>query len=71
MVMTWIVNSMEEDIKESYLYYSTVKEMWDALTLAYLDIKNLTQLFKLQNRAHDLKQGELDVVQYISALNRL
>ena len=43
--MTWIVNSMEEDIKESYLYYSTVKEMWDALTLAYLDIKKLNPTF--------------------------
>ena len=26
MVMVWIVNSMEEDIKESYLYYSTTQD---------------------------------------------
>lgn len=41
MVITWIMNSMEEDIKEFYLYYSTTKEMWDALTLAYLDMEKL------------------------------
>ena len=41
---------MEEDIKKSYLYYSTIKDMWDALTLAYSDIENLTQLlnFKIE-----------------------
>ena len=33
MVMMWIVNSMKEDIKDSYWYYSTAKDMWDALTL--------------------------------------
>lgn len=27
MVIAWIMNSMEEDIKEFYLYYSTTKEM--------------------------------------------
>ena len=62
---------MEEDIKESYLYYFTIKDMWDALTLAYSDIENSTQLFKLQNKDCDLKQGELDVVQHFNALTRL
>lgn len=27
MAIAWIMNSMEEDIKEFYLYYSTTKEM--------------------------------------------
>ena len=45
--------------------------MWDALTLAYLDMENSAQLFELQNRACDLKQGELDVAQYFNALTRL
>ena len=71
MVMAWIVNSIEEDIKEFYLYYSTAKEMWDALTLAYSDMKNSAQLFELRKRARDLKQGELDVAQYFSALTHL
>ena len=61
MVMAWITNPMEEDIKVSYLYYSIAKEMWDALTLACLDMENSTQFFELRNGAHDLKLGELDV----------
>ena len=40
MVMAWIANLMEEDIKEFYLCYSTAKEMWDALTLASSDMEN-------------------------------
>ena len=35
--------------------------MWDALTLACLDMENLTQFFELGNGARDLKLGELDV----------
>lgn len=45
--------------------------MWDALTLAYLDMENLAQPFKLRNRDHDLKQMELDVSQHFNALTRL
>lgn len=29
MVMTWLVNSMDEDISSNYMCYSTAKELWD------------------------------------------
>ena len=29
MVMTWLVNSMEEDISSNYMCYPTAKELWD------------------------------------------
>ena len=31
MVMTWLVNSMEEDISSNYMCYSTAKELWDSV----------------------------------------
>ena len=40
MVMSWLVNSMEEDISSNYLGYSTAKEMWDNLTQMYSDLGN-------------------------------
>ena len=40
MVMTWLVNSMEEEISSNYLYYSTAKELWDSLTQMYSDLGN-------------------------------
>ncbi|XP_022883134.1 uncharacterized protein LOC111399882 [Olea europaea var. sylvestris] len=68
MVMSWIVNSMEKDIRESYLYYSTAKELWDALTVAFFDLENLAQLFELRNKATNLRQEDLDVTQYYNSL---
>ena len=29
MVMTWLVNSIEEDISSNYMCYHTAKELWD------------------------------------------
>ena len=29
MVMTWLVNSMVEDISSNYMCYTTAKESWD------------------------------------------
>ena len=29
MVMTWLVNSMEEDISSNYMCYPIAKELWD------------------------------------------
>jgi hypothetical protein len=31
MLMSWLVNSMEEEIAANYLSYSTAKEMWENL----------------------------------------
>ena len=31
MLMSWLVNSMEEEIAANYLSYSTAKEMWEKL----------------------------------------
>lgn len=71
MVMSWIINSMEEDIKEPYLYHSTAKELWNAPTVAFSDLENSAQLFELRNKAQNLHQGFLDVTQYYNALQRL
>ena len=29
MVMTWLVNSMEEDISSNYMCYPTTQELWE------------------------------------------
>ncbi|GMP84964.1 hypothetical protein CsSME_00038293 [Camellia sinensis var. sinensis] len=40
MVMTWLVNSMEEDISSNYMCYPTTKELWDNITQMYSDLGN-------------------------------
>ena len=47
MVMTWLVNSMEEDISSNYFCYSTTKELWDNVNQMYYDLGNQSQVYEL------------------------
>ena len=40
MEMTWLVNSMEEDISSNYMYYSTTQELWENINQMYYDLGN-------------------------------
>ncbi|KAL5815770.1 hypothetical protein ACOSQ3_024148 [Xanthoceras sorbifolium] len=44
MVMTWLVNSMTEDISCNYMCYSTAKELWDNVNQMYSDLGNKSQV---------------------------
>ncbi|XP_059639129.1 uncharacterized protein LOC132281447 [Cornus florida] len=54
MVMTWLVNSMDEDISSNYMCYSTAKELWDNVNQMYFDLGNQSQIYELT-----LKLGEI------------
>ena len=54
MVMTWLVNSMEEDISSNYMYCPTTQELWENANQMYSDLGNQSQIFELT-----LKLGEI------------
>ncbi|KAL6345672.1 hypothetical protein AAG906_017408 [Vitis piasezkii] len=39
MVMTWLVNSTNEEIGSNYMCYSTTKELWDNVNQMYSDLE--------------------------------
>ena len=47
MVMTWLVNSMTDEISANYLCYSTTKELWDNVSEMYSDLGNQSQVYEL------------------------
>ena len=51
MVMAWLIHSMQDKINETYLYYPIAKEIWDAMTCAYSNLENYSQVFELRNKA--------------------
>ena len=55
MVMSWLVNSMEEEIAANYLGYSTAKEMWESLRRMYSDLNNQSQIYELQLKINEAK----------------
>jgi len=54
MVMSWLINSMTNEIGLDFLYYATAKEIWDAVKETYSDNENTSQLIEIEGLIHDL-----------------
>lgn len=69
MVMTWLVNSMQEDIGCNYMCYSTAKERWDNVNQMYSDLGNHSQVYELTLKLGEVRQKEdcHQVLQFIEA----
>ncbi|CAL5422346.1 unnamed protein product [Camellia sinensis] len=71
MVMTWLMNSMEEDISSNYMCYPTTKELWDNITQMYSDLGNQSQIYELTIKLGEIRRGEDNVTKYFNSLKRL
>src|ERR1044072_5805598 len=71
MVMTWLVNSMVEDISSNYMCYSTAKELWDSVMEMYSDLGNKSQIYELTLQAREIRQGGNNVTKYCHSLERV
>lgn len=70
MVMAWLINSMNNEIGENFLLYKTAKDIWDAAKVSYSSSENTSEIFEIEGKLHDLRQGDLSVSQYYNALTR-
>ncbi|KAL6334496.1 hypothetical protein AAG906_016043 [Vitis piasezkii] len=70
MVMSWLINSMTNEIGVDFMYYEMAQEIWDAAMESYSNNENTSQLLEVKGMIHDLRQGDLSVTQYFSTLNR-
>lgn len=71
MVMSWLINSMTTEIGENFLLYSTAREIWEAVRETYSDSENTSELFEIEGKLHELRQGDMQVTQYFTQLSRL
>ncbi|KAL5744184.1 hypothetical protein ACOSQ2_027300 [Xanthoceras sorbifolium] len=71
MVMTWLINSMTEDISCNYICYSMAKELWDNVSQLYSDLGNQSQVYELTLKFGDLRQGDDNVTKYFNSLKQL
>ena len=70
MVMSWLINSMTNEIGENFLLYLTAKDIWDAAKETYSSFDNSSELFAVESILHDLRQGDLTITQYFNTLTR-
>ena len=70
MVMSWLLNSMTNEMGENFMYYKTTKEIWDAALVTYSNKDNTSAIFELTGILHDLRQGEMSTTDYCNILTR-
>ncbi|PKA63925.1 Retrovirus-related Pol polyprotein from transposon TNT 1-94 [Apostasia shenzhenica] len=70
LVMSWLINSMTTEVGENFLLFRTAKEIWEAARETYSSTENSSELFEIETRLYDLRQGELSVTQYFNTLTR-
>ncbi|KAJ1404398.1 gag-polypeptide of LTR copia-type [Sesbania bispinosa] len=70
LVMSWLLNTMTNEIGENFMYYDTAKEMWDAVKETYSNVDNTSAVFEIKSILHDLRQGDFSVTEYFNTLSR-
>ncbi|KAL6316274.1 hypothetical protein AAG906_017904 [Vitis piasezkii] len=56
MVLSWLINSMTNNIGEDFMFYETAKEIWDAAEETYSDKENTSELFEVKGILNDLNR---------------
>lgn len=70
MVISWLFNSMKNEIGEDFFLFGSVKEVWDATRETYSKVDNLSDLFAVKSILHDLQPRDLSVTQYFNILTQ-
>lgn len=70
LVMSWLINSMTTEVGENFLLHRTAKEIWEAARETYSSTENTSELFEVETRLYNLKQGDMSVIQYFNTLTR-
>ncbi|KAH7520800.1 hypothetical protein FEM48_Zijuj08G0184500 [Ziziphus jujuba var. spinosa] len=69
--MSWLINSMDPSISKTYMFLATAQEIWEATKETFSDLGNSAQVYEIVMRIHNMKQGNLSVLQYYNTLRTL
>ncbi|CAJ2679170.1 unnamed protein product [Trifolium pratense] len=70
MVMSWLINSMANEIGENFNLYTTANEIWNDAKEFYSSKLNTSAIFEIETTLQDLRQGDLSVTQFYNTLTR-
>ena len=72
IVIAWLINSMETEIGQKYLFLLTAKGVWGMLLkFTYSNLGNSTQIFEIKSKLWDTRQDSQSMTQYYNALKNL
>jgi len=70
MVLSWLLNSLTENIRNSVLYFETANELWQDLEVRFGQ-SNKVRLFQVQKDVSCLSQGDMDIANYYTKAKQL
>jgi len=71
IVKGWIINSMEPELINNFIRFSTAKEVWDAIAITYFDGTNTSQVYDLKRKVTRLRQAQGSIETYYNKLQGL
>ena len=70
-ILAWLLSSLTPSVAASVEALSASKEVWEALSQMYSGKGNVMLISQLEDRVHDLIQGEKSVMTYVGELKQL
>ena len=70
MVLSWLLNSLHKNIRDSVIFCETASEMWKELEERYGQ-SNKARLFQAHKEVYCISQGDLDIASYFNKAKRL
>ena len=67
MVMSWLINTMENNVGQDFIFYKTTKEIREAAKVMYSDRDNTAELFEIKGHLHDLRQCDTSITCYFNS----
>lgn len=63
LVLSWLLNAVCKDIRQSLLYFSVAQDVWDELKTRYV-LSSGPRVFQLQKLLSTMTQGSLSITSY-------
>ncbi|XP_074352187.1 uncharacterized protein LOC141691361 [Apium graveolens] len=70
MVVSWLLNSISTEIRNSVAYLSTAQQIWEDLATRFSQ-SNMPRTFQLRKELSSLQQGNLSVTSYFTKFKTL
>ena len=71
MIMAWLINLMEPDIGQVYLFLTTTQTIWEAMANTYSNRGNSAQAFALKIQLKAIRPEDHNVTHYFDLLMTL
>lgn len=70
MVLSWLLNSISTEIRDSVVYFSTAQEIWEDLAIRFSQ-GNVPRIFQLKKELTSLNQGNMSITAYFTRMRSL